>query len=277
VRDPVGVNASATFEWTSTDAIIYALGVGAGGTDPAVELAFTTENSRDVEQAVIPTFGVLVAWPKVLNRIPGLDMSRVVHAGQSIALDGPLPTAGRVSTTSTVTGYYDQGSGALLTAEGIARDSNGQRLATSVSSIFVRGAGGFGGPPAPRRVWSIPKGVPDRVLSMPTSPNQALVYRLTGDRNPLHSDPAFAQAVGFPRPILHGLSTFGFVCRGLLSAVADGEVVRFESMSGRFTNPVLPGQELTMQIWGLDDDIVRYRALAGDLVVIDHGEARFSD
>jgi len=175
-------------------------------------------------------------------------------------LDGPVPVAGSVETRTTVRGIYDQGSGALvvLDAESIDAASGTMRFATT-TSLFVRGEGGFGGARAPVGVGPQPARVPDNVVTCSTRPDQALLYRLVGDRNPLHSDPAFAAQSGFDRPILHGLCTFGFVGRVLLHAVCDSRVERFREMSARFSRPTYPGDLLYVSMWIEGDDCVRFR------------------
>lgn len=180
--------------------------------------------------------------------------------------------------TGTVTGIYDKGSGALVTSETNAVDpETGDRLITSRSSVFIRGEGGFGGERGPRDEWAEPDRAPDHKVTCPTRPEQALLYRLSGDRNPLHSDPAFAARAGFERPILHGLCTYGITGRALLHTVADSDPARFTSMSGRFSSPVFPGEPLTVSIW-VDGGTALFRTVKDDgTVVIDRGRATFRD
>ncbi len=264
--------------WTSADTLLYALGVGAG----TGELAFTTENSAGMRQRVLPTFAVLAAQAPTGRRLGDFDPAMLVHAEQAFELHRELPAAGRVRTTSTVTGIYDKGSGALVTSEARAVDAeSGESLVTSRSSVFIRGEGGFGGERGPRDEWAEPGRPPDHTVTYETSPDQALLYRLSGDRNPLHSDPAFAARAGFPRPILHGLCTYGITGRALLHAVAGSDPARFASMSGRFSKPVFPGETLTVSIWvstGTNDGgaTALFRTAKEDgTVVIDRGRAAF--
>jgi acyl dehydratase len=174
----------------------------------------------------------------------------LVHAEQAFELHRPLSVAGTVAVTSTVTGIYDKGSGALVVTENEAVDAaTGEPLVTSRSGTFIRGEGGFGGPRGTEPPWQLPQRAPDHQVVRETRPEQALLYRLSGDRNPLHVDPKFAARGGFSQPILHGLCTYGVTGRALLSVLCDGDPARFRSMSGRFSRPVLPGEPLTVSIW----------------------------
>jgi acyl dehydratase len=259
--------------WTSTDALLYAIAVGAGLGDPLRELEFTTENSAGIEQQVLPTFGVLVARGGGAGRSLGsFDPARLVHAEQAFSLHRPLPVAGTTRTTSTVTGIYDKGSGALVVTESVAVDaSTGEALVTSTGSAFISGEGGFGGERGPRDLWERPDRDPDLLVEEQTRPEQALLYRLTGDRNPLHTDPKFAARGGFSVPILHGMCTYGITGRALLHAVCDSDPARFGSMSGRFTRPVLPGETLVVSIWREDGGAMFQTAKQDGTVVIDRG------
>ncbi len=265
--------------WTSTDALLYAIAVGAGLGDPLRELEFTTENSAGIEQQVLPTFGVLVARGGGARRSLGsFDPARLVHAEQAFELHRPLPVAGTARTTSTVTGIYDKGSGALVVTESAAVDaSTGEALVTSTGSAFISGEGGFGGERGPRDVWERPDRDPDLRVEQQTRPEQALLYRLTGDRNPLHTDPKFAARGGFSRPILHGMCTYGITGRALLHALCDSDPARFGAMSGRFTRPVLPGETLVVSIWRDDGGALFQTAKQDGTVVIDRGRVRVRD
>jgi acyl dehydratase len=260
--------------WTSTDTLLYAVGVGAGQGDPLRELPFTTENSHALRQQVLPTFAVLAAQVPRGRGLGNVDPAMLVHAEQAFELHRPLPAEGRVRTTSTVTGIYDKGSGALVVSEAVAVDpGTGERVVTSRGSVFIRGEGGFGGDRGPRDEWPEPDRPPDHKVTYPTRPEQALLYRLCGDRNPLHSDPAFAARAGFPRPILHGLCTYGVTGRALLHTLAGSDPARFAAMSGRFSSPVFPGETLTVSMW-VDGDSARFRTTKDDgTVVIDRGRA----
>jgi len=274
--------------WTSTDALLYAIGVGAGLGDPLSELEFTTENSQGIEQQVLPTFGVLVARAAPARPFGDFDRARLVHAEQSVELHRPIPVAGTARTTSTVTGMYDKGSGALVTTESAAVDAAaGEPLVTARSGAFIRGEGGFGGPRGPEaggqaasEPWQRPEREPDHYVEYQTRPEQALLYRLSGDRNPLHADPKFAARGGFDRPILHGLCTYGFTGRALLHTLCGSDPARFRSMYGRFSAPVIPGETLVISIWRSDDSdnaAVFQTATQAGTVVIDRGTVRFAD
>jgi acyl dehydratase len=274
--DAVGkVSEPVERSWTEKDVLLYALGVGAGAEDPTgAELAFTTENSHGIDLAVLPTFVVLHGGGGYID-IGTFDPAMLVHGEQAITLHGPLPTAGRVSTTRRVVGIYDKGKGAVVVSESAAVDSDTlEPLFTSEASVFIRGEGGFGGDRGPSASGDeVPDRAPDESVSYPTRIDQALLYRLSGDRNPLHSDPAFAARAGFDRPILHGLCTYGFTGRALLHAAAGSDPARFGSMAGRFSRPVFPGDTLTVHLWRLDDGatvLFRTENQDGD-TVIDRG------
>jgi acyl dehydratase len=266
--------------WDSKDALLYAVGVGAGLGDPLQELEFTTENSEGIEQKVLPTYAVLIAQGRTSGSLGDFDRAMVVHAEQAIELHRPLPVAGIVRTTSTVTGIYDKGSGALVVTENVAVDAaTGEPLATTRSSAFIRGEGGFGGERGTDAAWDRPDREPDHQVTYQTRPEQALVYRLSGDRNPLHVDPKFAARGGFDRPILHGLCTYGVTGRALLHVLCDSEPARFRSMSGRFSRPVWPGESLTISVWREDgSDTALFQTTKDDgTVVIDRGRMQIRD
>jgi len=272
--------------WTSKDALLYAVGVGAGLGDPLTELEFTTENSEGVSQQVLPTYAVLISQASTGQRLGDFDRALLVHAEQSFELHRPLPVAGTARTVATVTGIYDKGSGALVTTENVAVDAaTGEPLVTARSGIFIRGEGGFGGDRGGSEPWQHPGRPADHQVTYQTRPEQALIYRLSGDRNPLHADPKFAARGGFSRPILHGLCTYGVTGRALLHTLCGSDPARFLSMSGRFSHPVYPGQSLVVSIWlpdggGADDSAAAHDALfqtatQDGTVVIDRGRMRF--
>jgi len=237
--------------WTPREVILYALGVGAGQQDPAAELQFTTENSAAVELQVLPAFGVVMAMthgraPKA-GKIP---LATVLHGEQSFVCHEPLAASGAANVVATLAGIYDQGSSAHICTEFVLTDGDsGRRLLTTTTTLVARGAGGFGGARRPRREWSRPERSPDVVVTAGVRPDQALLYRLSGDRNPLHSDPAFARRAGFDRPILHGMCTFGIASRLLINEICGGNAALAAEMSGRFSKPVMPGENLTMKAW----------------------------
>ena len=260
--------------WTSKDCLLYAVGVGAG----THELAFTTENTNDVEQQVFPTFPVVIGWGKgsAMGKIGSFNPALLVHGQQSVTLHRPIPVEGTATLETEVTGMYDKGKAAVVVTTTTAMLS-GEPLYTNTASAFIRGEGGWGGdrgPSGPRS--EPPEREPDRHVTYETSPNQALLYRLSGDRNPLHSDPAFAAMGGFDRPILHGLCTYGFTGRALLHTFCGSDPARFHHVEGRFTSPVMPGEALTVNMWEAGDGEVVFTTAAGDRVVIDQGLLRYS-
>ena len=270
----VGISSEPQLRsWDSKDALLYAVGVGAGLGDPLSELEFTTENSQGIEQRVLPTFGVLIAQARGARSLGDFNHAMLVHAEQYVELHRPLPVAGTVRTVSTVTGIYDKGSGALVSSENQAVDvETGEPLITTRGGTFIRGEGGFGGERGSDPPWERPDRAPDHTVSLETRPEQALIYRLSGDRNPLHVDPKFAARGGFDRPILHGLCTYGVTGRALLHALCGSDPARFGSMYGRFSRPVWPGDTLTVSIWESGDGAALFQTTRPDgTVVIDRG------
>ena len=250
--------------WDHRDALLYALGVGAGALDPTgFELDLTTENSVGVTQRVLPTFTTIVGQAGgARESIGDFDPAMLVHGEQAIRLHGEIPTAGTVSIVTKVAGMYDKGSAGLVVLESESRHADSGELAfTNRSTLFIRGAGGFGGPRNPEgdeesalAAEPLPTREPDEVVSYATRPDQALLYRLSGDRNPLHSDPTFAKRAGFERPILHGLCTYGFTGRALLHTVCGSDPARFGAVRARFSKPTMPGDTLTISVWDIGDD-----------------------
>lgn len=272
--DAVGsVSEPATRSWTSTDCLLYALGVGAGSTDSAFELEFTTENSDGIEQKVLPTFATIIgAGGGAMQSIGRFDPAMLVHADQRIELHTPIPTSGSIVTRATLTGIFDKGSGALVRSEANSVDARtGDPVLSTSVGLFIRGEGGFGGDRGPATDKDAAKGPADEVVTYTTRTDQALLYRLCGDRNPLHSDPVFAKRAGFERPILHGLCTFGFTGRALLHSLCGSDPERFRSMYGRFSRPSYPGDSFTVSMW-VDGSRARFRTenQRGE-VVIDQG------
>ncbi len=250
-----------TATWTDRDSMLYALGVGMGH-DPLNEdeLKFVYESGLKA----VPTMATCMAWgggPSVGQM--GINFMLVVHGEQKVELHKPLPTEAELITDGRVLGVYDKGAGkgAVIVVETTMSDAgSGDKIATLTSSIFARGDGGFGGPsdgaPEPH---TVPDRAPDVSLDFPTSENQALIYRLSGDRNPLHSDPGIAKIAGFPRPILHGLCTYGVTCRAVLQAYADFDPAKIKSHAIRFSSPVFPGETITVDLWR-DGDVVSFEA-----------------
>ena len=270
--DPIEVS------WTSKDALLYAVGIGAGHE----ELAFTTENTSEVDQQVFPTFAVVIGWGRgsAMGNIGTFNPALLVHGQQAVTLHRPIPVEGTATLTSEVTGMYDKGKAAVVETQTRAV-LEGEPLYTTTSSAFIRGEGGWGGdrgPSGPRNVP--PDRAADHVMSYTTSRDQAFVYRLSGDRNPLHTDPAFAAMGGFDTPILHGLCTYGFTGRALLHTLCASDPARFHHIEGRFASPVFPGEQLTIRMWDVGDGEAVFTTSAGsgdeDRAVIDQGLLRHS-
>ena len=264
--------------WTSKDALLYAVGVGAGQ-EPSEELEFTTENSADVDQKVLPTMAVVLGFGGgAFGQIGEFNPAMLVHGEQSIELHRDIPVEGEIETVGEITGIYDKGKGAVVVSESRSTlVSDGQPLFTKTMSAFIRGEGGWGGERGPSNDWQKPDREPDEQITYTTRPEQALIYRLSGDRNPLHADPSFAAMGGFDRPILHGLCTYGFTGRALLHGLCGGDPSRFRTMYGRFSSPVFPGESLTVDMWRTGDGDALYQTHGGDgRVVLDAGTCSYS-
>lgn len=277
--DAVGAKSDPTLKsWTSKDSLLYAVGVGAGQ-EPLEELAYTTENSTDITQRALPTLGVVLGMGgAAMGKIGSFNPAMLVHGEQAITCHAEIPVEGEIETVSEITGIYDKGKGAVVVSEATSTlVGESEPLFTTVFSAFIRGEGDFGGDRGPSGAKNVaPERDPDHSVSYTTRPEQALIYRLSGDRNPLHADPQFAAMGGFDRPILHGLCTYGFTGRALLHTLCDGDAARFRSMEGRFSSPVLPGEQLTIDMWNTGDGEALYAAKAGDgRTVIDSGRCTF--
>jgi acyl dehydratase len=259
--------------YTRRDTILYALGVGAGDpSDDPWELRHVYERNL----SPLPTMAVVLAspgnWYKSLPT--GLDDSLIVHASERLEIHNSIPPEGAVVARPEIVAVHDkgQGRGALVVSRrAIADQATGAPIATVLQTAFCRGDGGMGGPITQSlKAHEVSAREPDVTIEMRTSGRSALIYRLSGDDNPLHADPGFAQVAGFPRPILHGLATYGHVGRAALKAFCrDGK--RFiRVMDCRFTAPVFPGDVLSVRLW-LDRDVVSFRATVGSRVVVDNG------
>jgi acyl dehydratase len=252
--------AARPFTYRDKDVMLYALGVGMGQ-DPMneTELAYVYEKNLKV----IPTAATVLAAAARGTAAPAADLPAghrpsqinflmVVHGEQKVELHKPLPTSGEFTTESRTAGAFDkgEGKGAVIINETIWRDASGEKVATLTGSTFARGDGGFGGPsegaPEPH---TVPTRAPDLSVDFTTREDQALLYRLNGDRNPLHSDPDVAKRAGFPRPILHGLCTYGITCRAVLQAITDFDPDQILSHQARFSAPVFPGDTITVDLW----------------------------
>jgi acyl dehydratase len=282
--DSVGsVSEPGDRSWDHKDALLYALGVGAGQTDPTgFELEFTTENSQDVKQQVLPTFPVIVgmAGGGGMPSFGEFNWAMLVHGEQMVEVYGPIPAEGTITSQTRIVGIYDKGSGALavMETESKYKDSGKPAFKTRFGA-FIRGEGGFGesrGDELPARPKA-PERAPDQETTYSTRTDQALLYRLSGDRNPLHSDPSFAKLAGFETPILHGLCTYGFTGRALLHTLCGSDPAKFKGMDARFSRPVYPGDTLTVKMWNDGDGRAIFQTVQQDgTVVIDGGIFTYS-
>jgi acyl dehydratase len=267
--------------YTERDTMLYALGLGCGA-DPLDQgqLQFVYEDGL----RALPSMAVVLGYPGFWISDPGtgVDWKKVLHGEQDITIFKPLPAAGTVIGRTRVTGVFDKGKdkGAALVSERDVTDkASGDLLCRLTSTTMMRGDGGFGGPsgplPAPH---ALPDRAPDQTASIATLPQAALIYRLSGDYNPLHADPAVARSGGFDRPILHGLCTFGVVCRALLDMVCGNDPAKLRQMQVRFSAPVYPGETIVTELWRESGGVVSFRARVAqrDLVVINNGRAEIA-
>lgn len=249
------------------------------------ELEFTTENTAGVDQKVFPTMVVLFGFTSTggrsaMSQAGTFDPRMLVHGEQGIKLLRPIPTSGTVETVDEITGVYDKGKGAVVATKTVGTlVEDGQPLYESTSSVFIVGEGGFGGDRGPSEKPNVaPDRQPDHQVTYQTRTDQALLYRLSGDRNPLHSDKQFSDVGGFPRPILHGLCTYGFTGRALLHTLVGSDPSRFQAMEGRFSSPVLPGEALTIKMWDDGAGKAIFQTTGDDgRVVLDNGGFSFQN
>lgn len=257
---------------TRRDTAFYSLSIGLGQ-DPMHERQLDFVDFHRQMQAM-PSMAVVLCHPGFWLRDPrtGVDAVRLVHGEQGIKLHRLLPVEGELIGRTRVTGIVDKGKekGALLYSEKEVRDVHGVLYATTSSTTFLRGDGGFGGPSGPVKTpHPEPEGEPDHVVDLPTRPEQALYYRLNGDDNPLHADPNVAAKAGFPRPILHGLCTFGIVTHALLRTLIDYDAAALRSLDLRFSSPVFPGETIRTEIW--KGGAFRARVLERNVIVVNNG------
>lgn len=265
------VGEPTEISWTSKESLLYSLGVGAGVADPTgLELEFTTENSDGIKQRALPTIGVVLGGGRTPD-FGSFNPVFLLHAEQEITCHQEIPAEGSGIAIGKVGDIWDKGKAALVYLETGVSDAEGNPLWSTKSGLFLGGEGGWGGDRGPSNDWKAPGREPDHVVSYPTRTDQALLYRLSGDRNPLHSDPTFAKAAGFDTPILHGLCTYGFSGRALLHSVCGSDPARFGSMGGRFKSPVFPGEVLDVHIWEVGGDSVLFQTRVGERVVFDSG------
>ena len=260
--EATGLELAATkFDYNDRDLMLYALGVG------ATELDFVFERNLKA----LPTFAVIPAFPALMGLTAAVEVNPVMilHGEQAFRVHKAVPVKGSLTTSGKVTGVYDKGKGALVTLETETKEENGDLLFTNVFGVFVRGAGGFGGERGPEAGNVPPERPPDKTVEMTTLPIQAMIYRLSGDRNPLHIDPAFAKMAGYDRPILHGLCSFGHVGRAVLAEYCGNDPSRFAGLSVRFSGVVYPGDTITTDMWdeGKGRIVLQARTQEGRVVI----------
>jgi acyl dehydratase len=265
---------------TKRDTILYALGVGLGA-DPCDEDQLKFVYERDL--VALPTMAIVLGYPGPWHAQgdTGITRSHVVHGEQGFRIHRALPVEGGVVGLTEVTDIYDKGrdKGALLLTRCTVRDqASGETICTLTSTTFCRADGGFGGPPGPAREPDrMPERDPDVTCDLATLPQAALIYRLSGDYNPLHADPAYAQKAGFKMPILHGRCTFSVVGHALLKSCCGYDPARLRAMQGRFSSPVYPGETIRTEMW-LDGTAVAFRATVPSrgVTVLNNGRAEIA-
>lgn len=241
---------ATTYRWSEDDVILYQLAIGAGS-DPvdARELTYVYERGL----RVLPTFAVIPPMNVLrgLLSVPGLSYNPalVLHGEHEIELHGAIPSTCSVTSTGQITDIYDKRKAAVVVVEIKSTDANDKLLFVNRCSIFLRGEGGFNGPPGPRSTREHPERAADLEVETRTLPQQALLYRLCGDKNPLHADPEFAKMAGFERPILHGLCSFGIAGKAVVDHGLDGDVERLRTFSVRFRDVVYPGETIITSMW----------------------------
>ena len=260
-----------TFSWTPSDVLLYHLGIGFGARpgdhlDPRT-LSYTLDGP---DLQVLPSFGVVAPTlhdtePPSLD-LPGcdIDLAQVVHGSQEIVVHRPLPAEGTGTVSTRISDVWDKGKAAVIVQEGAAVDGAGEPLFTTRSSIFVRGEGGWGGDRGPSTKVEVPDRPADLDSRFTVAPNQALLYRLSGDRNPLHADPVFAERAGFPAPILHGLCSYGIVLRTLVQELLDSDSTRVAGFTARFAGVVFPGETIRTRAWDEGERVVVAATVASD-------------
>jgi acyl dehydratase len=259
--------------YTERDAMFYALSIGLGA-DPVdqSELSFVYEEGL----RVFPTMALVIGWTSALNDPEfGIERGKQVVSGLTIDCCGTLQPEGRLISRTRIDDVLDAGTGALVNVRRTLSTNEGATLAAIVTSMFIRGAGNFGGPAVPSQPPFEPPAEPPHVIcDLPTALNAALLYRLNGDRNPLHADPEFAQRVGFARPILHGQATFSLATHALLRSLAAYDVQRLKRVEARFVQPFYPGETLRTRAWVTGTEVVfRSWSLERDVIVLDRGRA----
>jgi len=265
-----------THTYTERDTMLYALGVGVGA-DPTDEKALKYVYEDGLRP--LPTMAAVLAYPGFWLKEPdtGVDWTKVLHADQEIILHRPLPAAATVRATTKIDKIIDkgEGKGAFIYSSRVVKTESGEPICTLTQNTMARGHGGFGGSTErPPEAQAIPEREADYSCDMETLPQAALIYRLSGDYNPLHASPKVAKQAGFERPILHGMCTFGVAGHALLKVCCDYDVERFRRMKGRFSAPVYPGETIRTDIWKVDGGVAfRCSVPERDIVVIDSGFA----
>ena len=238
--------------YSDKDSILYSLGIGLGN-DPMNlnELKYVYENS----QSVLPSMATNFQYHSPLLLKTNINFIMVVHGEQRLSITNALPVSGDFIANARVIGCYDKGParGAIIEVETtVMNKKNKEEICKLVSTTFARGDGGFGGPDSPKKKIFIPDGEPDYVCEVSTKPDQALIFRLSGDYNPLHSDPNFAKAAGFEKPILHGMCTYGIACRSLVDEICENDATKLKRFDCRFSSPVYPGETIITEMWKKD-------------------------
>ncbi len=275
-------SADVRHAYTAKDSILYALGVGIGADalDPK-SLRFTYEKNL----VALPTMAAVLAspgsWMRERTEL-GIDFLKLMHGEQGVTLHAPLPAAATLIGRSRVTRIVDkgEGKGAVLHVEKTLSDeASGELIATAEQVLFLRGDGGFskngGGDEAAPALPTTPQTASDLSVDLPTRPDAALLYRLSGDFNPLHVDPDVAAKAGFPKPILHGLATYGAACHGIVKSFCDYDPARLKSIRARLSSPVYPGETIRLDCWRGADGVIAFRGrvVERDLVVLTNGRA----
>ena len=263
--------------YTDKDSILYGLGVGLGN-DPMNmdELKYVYENG----QIALPSMATNFQYHSSLLMSANLNFIMVVHGEQKLSIINPIPVSGEFVADMKVINCFDKGAskGAIVELETTVKlKSDGTEICKLISTTFARGDGGFGGPESPPQKVYEPEGTPDIVDEITTKPDQALIFRLSGDYNPLHSDPNFAKAAGFPKPILHGLCTYGVACRSIVKTACDKDVKKLKSFNCRFSSPVFPGETIVTEMWK-NGNIINFQSKVKerDKIILKNGVSEIS-
>lgn len=263
--------------YTDKDSILYGLGVGLGN-DPMNmdELKYVYENG----QIALPSMATNFQYHSSLLMSAKLNFVMVVHGEQKLSIINPIPVSGDFLADMKVISCFDKGAskGAIIDVEtSVKLKSDGTEICKLVSTTFARGDGGFGGPESPPQEIFEPEGTPDMFDEITTKPDQALIFRLSGDYNPLHSDPNFAKAAGFPKPILHGLCTYGVACRSIVKTACDNDVKKLKSFNCRFSSPVFPGETIVTEMWK-NGNIINFQSKVKerDKIILKNGVSEIS-